>query len=307
MLTVIQTEASSEVGFGHVVRSVTLARGLQEVRQDVRIQVEDRMAQNYVCAHGVKLAGQRLAEVAEILVRDVRTLYPTTGGLHRWIDVVDVAADASGYAQVVLAMLWEQYDKVYGCGPIIRPEFLEQPRRKVPGRVVVSLGGTDPTGSTERVVMYLRTAGIDAVGIIGPGARPPASDQHVIRTEAIWRDLAEAQVAVVTGGMTLLECASIGVPCVALANNDMEDARLKWLINKGNPWFYYAGYTQRFHPGFLQSTVQGLLGCERVRGTLGKRGMEQVDGGGLAHAVAAITIAQGLRPMAQPVQLGLNV
>lgn len=113
--------------------------------------------------------------------------------------------------------------------------------------VLMTFGGSDPSGLTEKTVRALAETPWDNVKftvILGPGfkeeqniidAAKPLRDKMVIvrRPKEIKNFFIRTDLAICAGGATLYELYKIGKPCLAIASIKHEAAVIKRFIEKG--------------------------------------------------------------------------
>jgi spore coat polysaccharide biosynthesis protein SpsF len=195
--------------------------------------------------------GRVLAEAgAEALVLDVRTDLPPSA-LRRWRDrgvhvaVIDdgsdrrLAADTAFFPPVpqLKRMRWDGFSGALYTGwdylPL-RRDFARIARPAPAGtastpHVLVAMGGADPGGATALAVEALARAGVPmrVTVVVGAAYRGEAAlaarlaeslpDARLLRDVADMAPLmAEADLAVVSFGMTAYELAAVGTPTLAL-------------------------------------------------------------------------------------------
>ncbi|MFB8736110.1 glycosyltransferase [Bacillus sp. SL00103] len=98
--------------------------------------------------------------------------------------------------------------------------------RKECKKVVISLGGSDPEGLLTKAVSALREAAhLHILAVTGKASRieekiKATHIQFIRHTDQLSAHLAEADLAIVAGGMTLYEAVCIGVPSIVLSQVD---------------------------------------------------------------------------------------
>ncbi len=147
--------------------------------------------------------------------------------------------------------------------------------------VLVSLGGSDPTRLTPRVIDALETAGLSAQAALGPGYIGPAPAR--VAAPADWPlALAGARLLVTRFGHTLLEAAHLGVPAVALAVDERDRAEAQAFAAHGS-----ARWLESEDSAGLVALVAELLDDDAARVEMSRRGRNLVDGLG-ARRVAGV-------------------
>ncbi len=150
-------------------------------------------------------------------------------------------------------------------------------------RLVVVLGGTDPTGATAHVAVSLATAELDAhVTVVSsadpaPIARLLPSSRIIPPTSGLPAILAGADVVVCAAGSSAWEVCSLGVPAVFAAVALNQRPSLSRLVEGG----YGLGADAADGPAALDQVgahVQRLLGDDDLRRALSKRCRMTFDG-----------------------------
>jgi spore coat polysaccharide biosynthesis predicted glycosyltransferase SpsG len=166
------------------------------------------------------------------------------------------------------------YGEWGGRWAIVRPEFLAIPESEYAGgRVLVSFGGTDPAGLTERIVPLL-------VGLEVRVVAPPGRD-------GVWRNLAEdmawADLIVTSGGRTVWEATAARRPCVTVLQNARESTHRHLSLGAGVVNLGLAGLVDDETVG---RTVTRLASSPATLRDLASRMVGVVDGRGADRIVA---------------------
>lgn len=187
---------------------------------------------------------------------------------------------------------------------LLRPEYAGAPARSVPAHprhVLVAMGGGDPLGIMERVLVEVRAAlgpGPELHAIVGPyfgpewaaegtAARWAAEGVHLHRTPSDLRPhVARADLAVTAAGITLYELAACGVPTVAFSIAPNQRPQLEVLAGEGA----LASAGDASSPGFPRSLRAALrrLATADVRSALGRAAHAVVDGAGASRVAVCL-------------------
>jgi spore coat polysaccharide biosynthesis predicted glycosyltransferase SpsG len=168
----------------------------------------------------------------------------------------------------------DMYGEWGGRWAIVRPEFLAIPESEYAGgRVLVSFGGTDPAGLTERIVPLLDGLEVRVV-------QPPGRD-------GVWRNLAEdmawADLIVTSGGRTVWEATAARRPCVTVLQNARESTHRHLSLGAGVVNLGLAGLVD---DEIVGRTVQRLASSPATLTDLASRMVGVVDGRGADRIVA---------------------
>lgn len=183
---------------------------------------------------------------------------------------------------------------------LLRPEFFGVARAARTGRIVVTLGGTDPACASERVLDALEqpsAQGVAADFIIG-AANPRRVElaglvaahaprlQAVVAPENLPERFARAALAVTAGGSTLYELALLRTPMLVLCTAENQRRTCERLAAIGAA--QYAGWHAEVTPATLAALITSLGRDAARREELFERAGCLVDGHGAARVVDAM-------------------
>ena len=157
---------------------------------------------------------------------------------------------------------------------ILRPEFLCLPPFEVQAKaqnVLITFGGTDPTGMNSRVSKIV-LHGADATVLV--------ADRGLKESMAglmMWADL-----VITSQGRTVHEAAAVGVPCLSIAVNERESRHAQL------PGVVYLGLAHTLSDVAILDTVNRLLGSELIRREMSTTASKAIDGKGLGRVVRKI-------------------
>ncbi|MFS3915262.1 PseG/SpsG family protein [Bacillus australimaris] len=156
--------------------------------------------------------------------------------------------------------------------------------RKECKKVVISLGGSDPRGLLLKVVSALREAGhLHILAVTGKASRieDQIEDEHIqfIRhTDQLPARLAEADLAIVAGGMTLYEAVCIGVPSIVLSQVDHQTVTATRFAQKGA--CHHLGLGDLVDEKDIRCAVERLASSYFLRRSIHLNGRTLIDGKG---------------------------
>ncbi len=180
---------------------------------------------------------------------------------------------------------------------LLRPEFRAQGRLARGGRLVVTMGGTDPACATERALGALLEPSareIEADFVIGAANPRRAAllqqvEAHAPRLRALVAPpnlpevFARAEVALTAGGSTLYELAYLGTPMLVLATAENQRRTCEQFAACGAA--DYLGWHADLPPADL-ARMLAAAGSGIRRGAAAVTPL--VDGGGAARVVDAM-------------------
>jgi UDP-2,4-diacetamido-2,4,6-trideoxy-beta-L-altropyranose hydrolase len=194
---------------------------------------------------------------------------------------------------------------------LLRPEFLAHPPgcisaaydapRGAPLRLLITFGGSDGSFGAVRVLDCLPAAPtVVATVAIGPAyqdrgeltaaAERAAGRGHVIELARASRDMAwwmaRTDAAVCAAGCVLWELAYFGCPTLAFAVADDDEAAAGALARDG--YTLGGGWLTRMADTEIACLLERLVADADLRGRLGRRFSELVDGRGAERALAAL-------------------
>jgi spore coat polysaccharide biosynthesis predicted glycosyltransferase SpsG len=316
MTVAFRVAAGPRLGFGHLVRCRSLARALGvELRASVRGSAQTRRAaeaMGWTLLSDAALAGPW--NVSLVVVDD-----PSAREAARWVararrrGVPVATIHDAGLAHVDSDLAIDggavpvRGRRPAGlCGPafaMLDPSVrVARNSRQVPApnRVLVALGGgAHVLGLAARLAAELAGRAPDAEirvarGFAHAARLPPLPrGEWVAAPDGLARELSEAAVAIVAGGVTLFEACAVGAPVVAVAVNDAQHgavcamARVGAALDAGRP-----PVSARTLAGVARRTAR-LLADPAARRRMSSAGRRIVDGRGVWRA------ADALRALAQ--------
>ncbi len=314
-------DAGPEIGGGHVMRCLTLARALVARGAEAAFLTTPEAAAILDAYAGPEIGRAEGADGFDACVFDS---YRMAADEHRAIAkgrptlVIDNMADR----ELACDLLMEpdpgrnpkDYDGLVPAGAklllgpeyaLVRPDFAQARegalvRRRRGGpveRVLVSMGLTDVGGITGRVVnrMLPRLGEARVEVVLGQGAasqaaleRLAARDPRVVVRVGV-RDMAEvtarADLAVGAGGATIWERCTVGLPAVLVVLAENQAAVGAWLARQGVVETVDAGAGD-FEAAFDRAFT-GLMRSPERRGRMSEAGAALCDGRGAERVAEA--------------------
>ena len=187
----------------------------------------------------------------------------------------------SALADLVVNELYRDTRTQVRQGPkwaVLRPEFCGLPAYEVREdayRVLVTFGGTDPSGLTERFAPLLDKY---EPRVVRPG-------DGTLMAQA----MSEADLVVSSAGRTAHEAAAVGVPCITVAANERESR------HSHCPGILRLGLHATLGDKAFVGAVERVLGSAQLRREMSETSRAAVDGLGarrIAHLIDGL--AEGL-------------
>ena len=264
--------ASDQKGSGHLRRCLQLTDALAHHRVVWSQTLLEGWARAEAAAHGVTFVDYDKRLDADLVVVDALDAadYIVPYAAAEGIPTVVFEHEGRGarYADLVLD---EFADPAW---TILRPEFLCLPPYQVVERaekVLVTFGGTDPTGMNGRVSRILRHGADGTVLVAG---------QELRGSMAEW--MRWADLVVTSQGRTVHEAAACGVPCVSIAVNERESRHARL------PGVVYLGLSATLSDAAILDAVNRLLGSVSLRREMSTTSSASIDGRGLRRVVRRI-------------------
>lgn len=260
MKVIIRTDASVQIGSGHVMRCLTAAKKLRAGGCNVSFWMEPLEGNliDYVAAQGFDNVQQ--AEQADLYIVDhyglsiewERSIRPFT----KKLVVIDDLARAHDCDLLLDQNVVPNYETRYNdkvpencmklLGPkflMIRDEFIEagqqmKKRNDDVENLLVFMGGTDPTNETMKILHALKGCSFKCVNVVVGNGNPVKDEIETVCQEHGYvfhcqinymaRLMCEADFAIGAGGSTLWERCYVGLPSSStiVADNQRETTTL---------------------------------------------------------------------------------
>lgn len=324
MRVLLRCDASPAIGFGHLFRSLALAREFVDRGCEVGFAVAEgpqAVALIERDGHPVVAAAVGLQRIdrgdVDALVLDVRDASPrpaidafrARGGLVAVIDDPTdgrLSADLAFYPPVpqIEALDWRGFTGVRLVGAewvVLRRAFSEEPVRVARDRlaVVITMGGSDPAGMTFTAVegVSAMTGTFDVTVVTGPGfgdrdrleARLAELERHAVVADQpsdMRAIMLRADLAIASFGVTAYELAATATPAVYLCLTP-DHARSASLFDARGAGVSLGVYRGDEAPR-LAATASALLADTERRIVMGRAGRFLVDGRGAARVADRI-------------------
>ena len=281
---------SKTVGSGHVRRCVQIADELQHHRIAFTPAGITDVAMLQSLAGGYQIVSDDC--MADLIVNDcLDTSEEQMFELRFNAPVVALEDCGPGakHASLVINELYPAEGNTL-CGPewaVLRPVFTAAPKPHRFGhagrpRLLVSFGGTDPSGLTDRlrkITSHVQRAEWDTVIVEPPGTGKGAD----LASMLVWADL-----VVCSGGRTVWEAMACGTPCFVLAQNPRELSHSHLSPKYG---VHLAGLGAMVDDATILNGLTALLGNRLLLAQMSERMLNIVDGKGvlrIAHRIEGL-------------------
>lgn len=308
-LVVFAVAAGPRLGFGHLLRSRSLARAMDVPwRVHLRGTAAARGAAVRLGAILVEAPAPGHDDTALLVVDD-----PSPREAHRWVTrarlgrvpvatIHDLGLNEVDSDLIVDGSLYQAAPHPSAPalrGPafaILDPRLALTPRARETGeRVLITLGGgTHVHGAAAGLCGAIARRRPRAQMRVARGFAPDgppvalAQGRWIDAPDGLASELAHAAVAVAAGGVTLLEACALGVPVVAIAVTDAQALTIRALAARGavvDGGRFRAGDTA--FDGVADAAA-GLLANEPLRRQLARNASALVDGRGALRVAAQL-------------------
>ena len=306
---VFRVRANRTVGSGHLHHCLQVADELIGHRTQFLLVDSDPFAADLLDAaghdwrHETDLATDLLGPtgprvvVNDVLDTSVEEVLEQRSLGYRVVSIEDLGPGARHADWVVNAL----YPPNFLDGPSVetgprwatlRPEFSGLPPKNVrtaPERILVTFGGTDPSGLAARTARLLATRTDLAIRVIvGPGAEDadfPSRCDVLRSARNMATEMLEADVVMTSAGRTVYEAAATGTPVVAVAQNAREASHVHLDYRHG---VIFAGIGALLGDDAIVDPVLRLLDQPQLRRELSERLSKVIDHRGsrrIAHGI----------------------
>ena len=317
----LRCDGSQAFGFGHVFRSLALAREFVDRGAGVTfVIVEDRDAIRIVEREGYPVTSAALTDLPapDALVLDVRSATPLRSEVDALrargvlIAAIDdptdrrLSADLVFYPPIphVEDFGWDGFSGlrlVGGEWVVLRREFGEPPIRPPHAKrtVLVTMGGSDPAGMTLTALEGLARSSepFRIAVVVGPGYRDRPRLQEEIRTlgrpvvvyeqpSDVRAVMLGADLAVASYGVTAHELAATATPAVLMCLTD-DHERASTALRDAKAAVVLGVYRGDEGPAVAREVSALLADADRLE-AMGRAGRQLIDGKGAARVADRI-------------------
>ncbi len=253
---VIRSDASPLLGMGHAYRALALASELNEHKLEIVTRADGEYALGFEFLDSYPYSINPIQDdaafldfldqtkpdlvILDVLDTDETTMLAVKARTQKVVSLEDLGAGAS-LADIVINDLYTDFypqeNHWYGVrNAILGPQFeMVAPRpflNAQVGTILIAFGGTDPNNLTAKALAALAQINFseDVLVILGPGYSHGQIDLatygltgQVLRSVTNMPQLMQqADLALTSGGRTVTELMSMGVPTLVLCQNNRE-------------------------------------------------------------------------------------
>jgi CMP-N-acetylneuraminic acid synthetase/spore coat polysaccharide biosynthesis predicted glycosyltransferase SpsG len=305
---VFRLRANRKLGSGHIYHCLQLADELADQRLVFLLKDCDPFVYELIEEHGYhhRTETDLAADIAEVengggprvIVNDVldtsesEVLIQRAAG-YRVVNVEDLGAGARLADWVVNALYPLNGDAPHAnvatgaAYATLRGEFLGLPPkeiRRVPQRVLITFGGTDPNNLALRCANLL-AGEVDAEVrvVVGPGATDRGFPDGVVvqtKVRSMAAEMMDADLVLTSAGRTVYEAAAVGTPVAVLAQAARDATHSHLGFHSGVVFLGIGPLTDDSH---VLGVVTRLLGDYELRAELSERLRCSIDSLGAAR------------------------
>lgn len=296
---VIRTDATEKIGTGHVYRQLYIASRIMEheviflMDENKKLGIDIIRNNNYPvelfnddCSEKLKELNPDIV-INDILDTDKEYMNFFTEQKIYTVNFEDLGEGAR-FADIVFNALYDYrmpLKKIHMGHDyyILRDEFKEFADKEIKEdvkKILITFGGTDPNNYTERVLQTLEfeNEDIEVDVILGLGYKNKEyieekykniPNVNVIRSVSnISEYMYNSDVVITSGGRTMYEVASLGVPCMVLCQNERE---LTHLFGHAGNGFLNLGLGKYLSDGIIKNNLQELIKNYELRIEMNER------------------------------------
>ena len=285
-------DADAELGYGHAVRCLRIARAfpgeaaIYPLSEDCRRFFE-------AAGFGSAVRDWKSEMFPEVMLTDLRESYAVTeaiqqqGSIHvsiRDMGLSQCRSDITIDGSVAHAIPYEtDPGQTLFLGPqymITRPVVDRVPEAEIEDTVFVTLGGGASAGFARQIAEQLRPFGLRVIATTGFGSNvrmPDAVIEHAMAT---------CRFAISTAGTTLYDLLASGVPTIAVAVDPLQLRTADAFHDLGATMS--AGLLDRLSSGELLERCNEILGNRSLVSQMVSTGQGLIDGKGLSRVVEIV-------------------
>lgn len=300
---VIRVDATNEIGTGHIYRQLYIASRIMDHEVKFVLNAEKKLGidivnrynyPNIVCSDdGIKEILELKPDIVinDILNTDEKYIKKLKENDIFVINFEDMG-DGARYADLVFNALYEYkmpLSNIYGGYKyyLLRDEFKSYESKvinKDVSNILITFGGTDPNNFTEKVLSTIKdNKNINITVILGLGYKyknefkEKYKDIDNIKVIEFVKDIStymyNSDLVITSGGRTMYEVASLGIPCIVLCQNERE---LSHLFGHAGNGIINLGLGEHINEAIIKSTINEVIENYELRLEMNKK-MKNID------------------------------
>jgi len=298
---VFRVDGTSEIGLGHIYRTITIANRLIEnndivflMDENKKLGIQKVLSSNFpvISFENEKNLIEKLEIInPDIVINDIldteSEYIMQLKKMGYFVVNFEDMSEGSEVADVVINSLYElsnppknhYYGYQYEC---LRDEFFIYPKKQIQAsvqRILVTFGGTDPNDLTMRSLkaihnLKLKDISINVILGLGYGHKKELYSyvNHLLKEgfvinvkeniEMMSHEIYNADIVLTSNGRTVYEIASIGTPFISISQNERESRHLFVNYLKNN---MYLGIAYVVSEDDIASSLKRFIENEAIR------------------------------------------
>lgn len=285
-------DARAELGYGHAVRCLRIARAFQG---DAAIYPMSEECRRFFKDAGLdaSICDWKNEVFPGLMITDLRESYAVTeaiqqqGSIHvsiRDMGLAQCRADIAIDGSVATAIPYAQDPTcALFLGPrymITRPTVARMPEKEIENTVLVTLGGGASADFSKQIAEKLWPLGLRVVTTAGFHSGAHLSDSEIEHA------MATCRFAISTAGTTLYDLLASGVPTIAVSLDPLQLRTADTFHDLGAT--VSAGILDRISSSELLDRCREFLGKSSLVSQMVSAGQKLVDGNGLSRVVEIV-------------------
>ncbi|WP_346913585.1 glycosyltransferase [Clostridium sp.] len=300
----IRTDATNEIGTGHVYRQLYIASRIMDHEVIFLMNTKNKLGVNLVKGSNFSIItfndneSEKILEVnPDIIINDILDTSDEYMSFLKERNIFSINFEDMGEgakkADLVFNALYEYrlpLKNIYGGHKyyILRDEFKEHNKKivnRTVNKMLVTFGGSDPNNFTEKVIdiidNHYKDINIDI--ILGLGYKEKEKIRNKYKdndkisifdsVKNISKYMYGSDIVVTSGGRTMYEVASLGIPCLVLCQNERE---LTHLFGHAGNGIINLGLGEHLTEGMIKNTIGELIENYELRSDMNAK-MKSID------------------------------
>ena len=300
----IRTDATNEIGTGHVYRQLYIASRIMDHEVVFLMNSKNELGINLVKESNFPIIIfndneiEKILEVKpDIIINDILDTTNEYMSSLKERNIFSINFEDMGEgakkADLVFNALYEYrlpLKNIYGGHKyyILRDEFKEYTKKiinRTVNKILVTFGGSDPNNFTERLTDIIdknyKDINIDIILGLGYKEKEKIKNKYKDNDKIsifdsvknISRYMYSSDIVITSGGRTMYEVASLGIPCLVLCQNERE---LTHLFGHAGNGIINLGLGEHLTEGMIKNTIGELIENYELRSDMNTK-MKNID------------------------------